>query len=75
MASEVVCGSDSIDVALLGVAAKILDFEGMDTAFAGTNLIGMGDAERQDQGRSAQPAAGAAPGARADVPAWRGEAG
>ena len=42
MASEVVCGSDSIDVALLGVAAKILDFEGMDTAFAGTNLIGMG---------------------------------
>ena len=43
MASEVVCGPESVNVPLLGVAAKILNFDrGADLGMAGFNLIGMG---------------------------------
>jgi len=43
MHSEVVCGVDSINVPLLAVAAKHLDFDGgADVAYAGMNVVGMG---------------------------------
>ena len=43
MASAVVCGPDSVALPLLGLAAKILDFNnGADFGMAGVNLIGMG---------------------------------
>ena len=42
IASAVVCGEESIDVPLLGVVAKIIDFDGGDRGMAGTNLVGMG---------------------------------
>ena len=46
MASEVVCGRESVALPLLGLAAKILDFNnGADTGMAGVNLIGMGREE------------------------------
>ena len=42
MASPVVCGDHSIAVPLLGVVAKVVDFETGDRGMAGTNLVGMG---------------------------------
>ncbi len=42
IASEVVCGAESIDVPLLGVVAKMIDFVGDERGMAGTNLVGMG---------------------------------
>ena len=40
--SEVVCGPDSADYTILGVAAKVLTFDGVNVAMAGSNLYGSG---------------------------------
>lgn len=42
VASPVVCGDDSYDYSLLGVAAKVLTFDGSDIGMAGSNLFGTG---------------------------------
>jgi len=42
MASAVVCGAHSVAAPLLGVVAKMMEYDSGDNAMAGTNLIGMG---------------------------------
>ncbi|HNQ23738.1 MAG TPA: hypothetical protein PKK06_11645 [Phycisphaerae bacterium] len=43
LASATVCGAASIPSPLLGVAAKLLTFGGVDVEIAGVNLVGMGE--------------------------------